>query len=224
MKVLVFDSGPLINLSMNGLLSVLEKLKEKWSGVFVMTHFVKQEVHDRPMHIAQFELGALRVGELLAKKILVLPESIGVSRGELEEETRTVMECANKSFVADGHPIRIVSDAEMSCFALAQLLKKKGHQVMIAIDERTARLLTEKPENIEELMSRKLHQRVRLEKRCISNLQGIPCIRSSELVYVAYKKGHIPLKDPNALEALVYATKFKGAAISWDEINILKKL
>ena len=49
-------------------------------------------------------------------------------------------------------------------------------------------------------------------------------IRSSELVYVAYKKGFIKLNDKRALEALLYATKYKGCAISWEEIEQLKRL
>jgi len=49
-------------------------------------------------------------------------------------------------------------------------------------------------------------------------------IRSSEIVYAAYKKGIIKIKGKKALEALLYATKFKGAAISFEEIDILKRL
>jgi hypothetical protein len=50
-------------------------------------------------------------------------------------------------------------------------------------------------------------------------------IRSSELVYVAYKKGIINLgNNKKVLEALLYATKFKGSSISFEEINELKRL
>ena len=49
-------------------------------------------------------------------------------------------------------------------------------------------------------------------------------IRSSELVYVAYKKGLVSLKGRRVLEALLYATKFKGSSISFEEIEELKGL
>jgi UDP:flavonoid glycosyltransferase YjiC (YdhE family) len=119
--------------------------------------------------------------------------------------------------------MQVVSDAEMSCLALANEMKKQNHDVLVAIDERTARMLSEKPENLEQTMSAHLHKRVRFEGN-LNIIKDIKIVRSSELVYVAYKKGLIDLKDPESLEALIYATKYKGAAISWDEINQLKKL
>lgn len=224
MKLLIFDSGPLINLSMNGLLETLEKLKASFKGKFIVTLPVQSEVCERPSHIPQFEWGALSIQNLIAKKILETPDVLGITPKELEIKTREVMDCANHSFRADNHWITIVSEAEMSCIACAQLAKKKGHEPLLVIDERTARLLCEAPENIEKLMAQKLHRPVQMEKRCSVEFSNLPCTRSSELVYAAYKKGLISVKDPKTLEALIYATKFKGAAISWEEINILKKL
>ena len=54
--------------------------------------------------------------------------------------------------------------------------------------------------------------------------KGFGIIRSAELVYVAYKKGLIKLKDGNVLNALLYAVKFKGAAISGDEIREIERM
>ncbi len=224
MKLLIFDSGPLINLSMNGLLGILEKLKTHFKGKMVITPPVRAEVCERPSRIPQFELGALSINALIEKKVIELPESIGINAKQLEVQTRNAMDCANHSFRADNHWITLVSDAEMSCIALAQLAKKEGHEPLLVIDERTARLLCEAPENIERLMASKLHRPVIMEKRCSTEFRNLSCIRSSELVYAAYKKGLISLTDQKTLEALIYATKYKGAAISWEEINILKKL
>ena len=41
---------------------------------------------------------------------------------------------------------------------------------------------------------------------------------------MAYKNKFLKLRDKHALEALLYATKFKGCAISWEEIKQLKRL
>ena len=49
-------------------------------------------------------------------------------------------------------------------------------------------------------------------------------IRSTELVFVAYKKGIINIHGKNVLDALLYATKFKGSSISFEEIEELKKV
>jgi hypothetical protein len=44
-------------------------------------------------------------------------------------------------------------------------------------------------------------------------------------MYVAWKKGIIPLKDGiTVLDALLFALKFKGCAISGDEIKEIKKI
>ena len=224
MKLLIFDSGPLINFSLNGMLSVLDSLKENFEGRFIITEEVKKEVYERHLHISQFEWGALKIGDLVTRRIIEMPESIGISQREIDLVTRELMDCANRSFRTNQHPITIVSDAEISCIALAKIAKEKGHDSMLVIDERTARLLCEDPKNIEKLMSQKLHTNVTMDPKCMNKFQNIKCIRSPELAYVAYKKNLITIKDARALDALINATKFKGAAISWDEIKILKKL
>lgn len=223
-KVLILDSGPLINLSMNGLLYILENLRKSFDGKFLITKNVKEEVYDRPLKIKRFELEALRIEELLNLKILELPQSVGINENELDRETKEIMNIANYSFKAEGQWINIISPAETSCLALSSLLTKKGIDNIIAIDERTARILSEKPENLEKLMSNKLHKRVTLENQNIKKLEKLRFIRSSELVYVAYKKGLARVKGKKALEALIYATKFKGASISWDEVDALRKM
>ena len=73
-------------------------------------------------------------------------------------------------------------------------------------------------------MSSKLHKKITTNKKNLAVFSKFRFIRSTELVYVAYKKGILKVNGAKALEAALYATKFKGAAVSWDEINILKKL
>ena len=82
MKVLILDSGALINLSMNGLLYVLEELKN--TGVkLVITSDVKYETVDRPAGIPRFELGALTINNLIINKTLETPEDFGISKEKL---------------------------------------------------------------------------------------------------------------------------------------------
>ena len=85
-KALIFDSGTLINLSMNGLLDIIVKLKENFDGKFLITEEVKYEIVDRPIGISRFELGALRVQKLINDGVIELPQAIGVS----EETIRIV--------------------------------------------------------------------------------------------------------------------------------------
>lgn len=224
MKALIFDSGPLINFSMNGLLYTLEKLKNAFSGKFIITNEVKYEVCERPLNVKRFQLGAMRIQKLIDSKVLESPDVVGVRSETIRKETKRLMNFSNNSFKANGKFIKIVSPAEVSCLALSSELNKKEINNLIAIDERTARMLCEKPINLEKIMSRRLHKKVQLVDSKLEELEKIKLIRSSELIYVAHKKGLTNIKGPKALEALLYGTKFKGSSISFDEINVLKKL
>lgn len=224
MKALIFDSGPLINLSMNGLLFILEDLKKDFDGKFLITESVRREVVDKPMNVQKFELGAVRIQNLIDKGVLEAPSSMGINPDKIRADTERIRIAANHSIRLRSQPITIVSDAEMSCIALANELKKHGVDVLVAVDERTTRILSEAPTELERIMSSKLHHDIKVDIRNLGDFKSIKFIRSSELVYVAYKKGFIELQGNKVLEALVYATKFKGAAISFDELDQLKKM
>jgi hypothetical protein len=223
-KALIFDSGAIINLSMNGLLYILEELKKDFEGRFIITEEVKYEVIDRPIKVQRFELEALRVQQLLKEKVLEPPESLGISNSEIQRETKNLLEIANHTISSNGRWVEVVSGAEMSCLALNSILQKKGIECIIAIDERTTRILSEKPENLKKIMSDKLHMNISLAEGNLEKLSNFKFIRSSEIGYVAFKKNLLHLKDKKALEAVLYATKFKGSSISFDEINELKNL
>jgi len=223
MKALIFDSGALINLSMNGLLYVLELLKRDFDGKFLITKQVKYEVVDRPMGIQKFELGALRVQNLIDQRVLEFPDSLGISDETINKKTKEFMQKSNHALLYKRNWMEIVSDAEMSCLALSSELEKKDMDCVIAIDERTTRMLCEDPRELIGIMTNKLHQRVKISNKPYPPNE-FKFLRSSELVYVAFKKGYINLQGKQALEALLYATKFKGSSISFEEIDQLKKL
>lgn len=224
MKVLIFDSGALINLSMNGLLYVLEDLKKKFNGKFIITEPVKYETVDRPLGIERFELGAIEVKNLIDSGVLEMPASLNIDQTELRKLTKEFFDQANHLMQIHGNWTQLVAEAEMSCLALSAILNEKGIENMVAIDERTTRTMCENPAHLERLMSEKLHQPVKLVNPDYEGFSKFRFIRSSELIYVAYKKGIIKLNGNKVLEALLYATKFKGSSISFEEINILKKM
>ena len=126
MKALILDSGPLINFAMNGLLDLLEELKKKFNGKFLITKKVYYEVVERPSEIQRFELGALQIKALVEKKVLEFPSSIEIDESILERETQELTDIANHYLQAAGSWIKIVSDAEMSCLALSDELTKIG--------------------------------------------------------------------------------------------------
>jgi len=223
-KAVVFDSGTLINLSMNGLLYILEELKQLNSIKFFITHYVKNETVNRPIGIPRFELGALRIQNLIENKTIEMPESINIPNSQIESITQDLLDKANHTVQSNGKWINIVSNAEMSCLALSMILTRNNVENFIAIDERTTRILSEKPQNLKEIMEKKLHQEIKIDEKNFSDFKDFKFIRSTELVYVAHKKGILDVAGAKALEAALYATKFHGSSVSFEEINVLKRL
>jgi len=223
-KAIIFDASTLISLSMNGLLGELESLKKIFSGKFIITKDVKREVIDKPITIKRFELEALQVKDLLDRKVIEMPVCVGVKDEEISKITEELKGIANNTFMARGRAIKIIDSGETSCLAVSKILSEKKIESVIALDERTLRMLCEKPENVDKLFQRKLHSKVTCKSENFKFFKGFKFIRSSELIYVAYKKGIIKLKGSLVLDALLYALKFKGCAISGDEIREIKAI
>lgn len=223
-KAIIFDSSTLINMMMNGLHDILRKLKKIFPGKFLITSKIKFETVDRPINNKQFELGALKVSRLIEEKVLELPESIGISSNELKIKTQQLLEEANHVFSARGEFLHIIDEGEASCLALSLIAKEKGIENIIAIDERTTRMLAENPENLQKLFNRKFHTNIKMFRDKLPEIREIKIIRSSELIYIAWKKKLVELGNGRALDALLYATKFKGSSISREEIEEIKRL
>ena len=223
MKYLIFDAGPIISLTMAGLLPVLEKLKKIFPGEFIITPQVKREIVDKPLKIKKYKLEAIQVKNLLEKGIIKLSSDI-ISDQRLESEVKKILKIANGVLrtTKDKEKINIIHKGEASCLAFSNLCRQNS---VIVIDERTTRILTESPGNLEKLMERKLHTPLELELSLLKDFKNFKFIRSTELIFLAYKKNLISMKkDRNLLDALLYGLKFKGAAISGKEIEEIKKL
>jgi len=229
-KIIIFDASTLITLVMNGLTEELRSLKKIFSGKFIITNEVKKEIVDKPITIDRFKLEALRLKQLIDEKILEMPVAVKVKDEEISKETNKILSTANNIFIGQvrgNHPprtIKIIDLGEASCLALSKILTQKGIENILAVDERTTRMLGEKPENLQQLLERKLRSRIDLKEKNFEFFKGFNFIRSAELVYVANKKGLVKLKNHVVLDALLYAVKFKGCAISMDEIKEMKRL
>lgn len=223
-KAILFDASTLITFAMNGLLPEFRRLKEVFGGRFIITDEVKYEVIDRPLNVKRFELEAMKVNQLLTDGVLEGYEVFGVNKSEITKGTEKMMNIANSMFVGDRGDIDLIHKGESSCLALSRILDKKKIPHLIAVDERTTRMLSEKPDNLRKLLERKLHTKITLKKKEFKYFQGFRIIRSAELVYIVYKKKLIGLRDKKLLDALLYAVKFKGCSISDQEIAEIKKI
>lgn len=224
MKAIIFDASTLITLAMNGLLSEFKDLRKSFDGKFIITNAVKKEAIDNPLKIKRFELEALKIKNLLDEKVLELPQSLGIKQEDVMKLTQSLLDEANSFFSGNGKDIHIIDVGEATCLALSKLLDNQGVENIMAIDERTMRMLCEKPENLRELLEKKLHMKIILKKIKTTNFTKCKIIRSSELIYIAYKKGLVRLKGDNVLDALLYAVQFKGCSISHEEIEEIKRL
>jgi hypothetical protein len=223
MKYVIFDAGPIISLTMNGMIGVIESLRDGFDGEFIITHQVRREVVDRPLTIKKYELEAILVQNLIDKKILKMADEF-VSRQKIDKEMKNILrEAGGILRVSEtGEKINLIHEGEASCIAFSRICGEKN---VIVIDERTTRLITEAPESLERMMEKKLHTPLVLEPSLVKKFRNFKYIRSSELLFVAFKKGLIPLKqEKQVLDALLYGVKFNGTAISSHEIEEMKKM
>jgi len=219
MKALIFDSSSIISLTLNDLLFILEPLKKAFDGEFFITQQVKYELVDRSLKIRRFKLGSLMIKNLIDKQVLKVK-----SNDFIKKEKGRLLDIANNTFKVDKIGMELIHAGEASCLALYNFLPttKKA----IVMDERTTRMLCESPENLHKLLENKHHTRIQPNKNNYKEFNKFKIIRSSELAYIAYKKGIIdlPSTKKEALEALFYGLKYKGCTISHNEINVAKSL
>ncbi|MEM4703059.1 MAG: hypothetical protein QXP53_01060 [Candidatus Pacearchaeota archaeon] len=213
MKALVFDSSSIITLALNDLLYILEPLKKVFGGDFYITKTIKEELIDYSIQTKKFMLEALMIQNLVEKKIIKVYQQ--------KVEIGKLLNAANKIFKVDDRFVNLIHEGEASCLALYKTLETEKKAVVI--DERTTRMLCEAPEQLHRLLEKKLHTRLKADKLSYQIFKNIKIIRSSELAFIALKKNIIKFRasKQKILEALLYALKFKGCAISTKEIEEL---
>jgi|TARA_B100001971_G_scaffold182125_1_gene179257 predicted nucleic acid-binding protein len=221
MRAIVFDSGPIITLTTNGLLGLLVELKSRYQGTFYIPEGVKNELVTHPLQTKKFKFEALQILRLLESGHLKMYDAPG-----LRKKTIHLLDIANRILFARNHPLRVIQFAEMNALAAAIEMKAEA----LVVDERTTRMLIESPEELARRMRKKLHTKVTIDKKALNEFQklveGIKVLRSTELVMVAYEKGlldkfKLKIDKPREtlLSALLWALKLQGAAISDQEIN-----
>tara|TARA_Y100000310_G_C20644440_1_gene795764 strand:+ start:698 stop:1387 length:690 start_codon:yes stop_codon:yes gene_type:complete len=221
MRAIVFDSGPIITLTTNGLLGLIVELKKQYKGTFYIPDGVKNELIIHPLQTKKFKFEALQIMRLLESGQLQTYDVPG-----LRKKTMHLLDLANRILYARNHPLRVIQFAEMNALAAAIHMKADA----LVVDERTTRMLIESPEELARRMRKKLHTKVTLDKKALNEflklVEGIKVLRSTELVMVAYEKGlldkfKLKIDKPREtlLSALLWALKLQGAAISTQEID-----
>ncbi|HLC95707.1 MAG TPA: hypothetical protein VJH97_00085 [Candidatus Nanoarchaeia archaeon] len=226
MKMLFFDSGPLISLTLNNLLWLIEPLKNKFKGSFCITKDVKTELVDTPLRIRRFEFEALQNIHYIDSGVLEVVDS-----QRIDDKTKQLCELANSCFRAKSNWMTLVHTGEVSTIAACLEL---GADVLV-LDERTARLLIEDPLKLRNIMQHKLHTRIDAHKENLKKFRNltknIKLIRSSELVSIAFELGLLDRFKPNLpdgrrtlLESVLWGVKLDGCSISTREIEQLLRI
>lgn len=221
MKALVFDTGPIISLTLNNLLWLLDALKEISKARFYITEHVKKELVDFPLNMTKrYKFEALQVLRYIEDGTLEV-----VSSEEINRATSDILSLANNCYSAFDHNINLVHPAEISAIAL--YLQKKADAFVV--DERTTRLLVEDQKRLRYILSHRLHTKIAENKNSLNEFKRITrdvkIIRSSELVAIAYEKGLLnkyKLKTQSKevlLESVLWGIKLNGCSISRSEIE-----
>ena len=226
MKSIVFDAGPVISLTTNNLLWLLEELKKKYKGEFYLAEAAKRELIDMPLETKKFKFEALQVLRCINEDILKI-----IQNSELEEETISLINLANNCFNAQGNWLRLVHYADMAGLSACIRLNADA----FVVDERTARLLVENPDRLVSILKDTLHTDIKINKDNLEEFRrrtkNIKLIRSVELVAVAYEQGllnkylpDIPDAKRTLLESVLWGVKLNGCAVSRDEIDQIIRL
>ncbi len=227
MKALVFDAGPIISLTTNNLLWLLEPMRRHFGGRFYIPKSVKRELIDTPLQGNKFKYQAFQVLHEVATDVLQIAASDQILR-----KAKHLEDLANSIFKAQGNWIKIVDFAEMESLSATLFLNAQA----VVVDERTTRLLVEAPSLLKEHLERRLHQPITVETSRLKEFQrftkDIHLFRSVEFITIAYELGLFntfmqPLQDavldPQKilLESLVWSVKMSGCSVSKDELHDL---
>lgn len=215
----VCDSSSLIALTEAGLLGALISIKMKMKGDLFITKGVEGESIDYPINVPEYSFAAVRLKRALDSKMFKLIE---YSVGTLD----TVLHSANNMFYTD-RPFHLVDEGEAEMIAAAV----DNGLTTLLMDERTTRALIEAPMDLKKHLEEEFHIDIRVNQDMYSEFhkitENLVVIRSAEIIALANDKGYFKKYkelSEEAYEAALYAIKFKGCAIGFDEIKELAKL
>ncbi|MCX6802469.1 MAG: hypothetical protein NT067_05165 [Candidatus Diapherotrites archaeon] len=218
MKSIVFDSSTLISLSSSCLFNAVGELFKASGLEAVISSGVEAESVLTPINIKRLELNAMRIRHGIESgwiRIAGLDESVNSEVTELAGK-------ANSCFFTSLGNITLLHRGEAEALVLAE----KTGAVVLAMDERTTRMIVEEPERLRKLLEKRHECRVQknqaVSEEISKRFRGLKIVRSSEIAVLAFEKGFLSKEigeGEKALEAALYSLKYQGCAISSEEIE-----
>ncbi len=214
---IVLDASVLISLSQMCGLGVISYLSRLRGIPFIIPPGVRHEAVSHPLHVRRFALSALRINRLIDHHHVRVEATSNLSR-----TTRSILSVANRLFSVGGKPLRLVDEGEAECLAL--LMGMKGGA--LAIDEKTTRVLIERPLSLVQTIRGEYAQSVSVNEQGLRGWQRmlppITVLRSTELIAVAADHGYFSDYGPlerQALSASLYAVRNAGCSITEKELD-----
>ncbi len=218
MKI-VFDSGVIISFSETCFLSLFKDIKEV-IGEFIITKNVHFECVGKVKHVMRFKLSSVKIEKEINSHVF----DVYKSDKQLDEATNKIMYLTNNMFFVRGKPLKIIQIGEAESLALLGLTDAS----YLAVDERTTRMLVEQPHSLIEIFKRKYKtNKVNFDEqkyiKFVELIGNVNAIRSVDLLFFAFKKNLLSnvFNDKESLKGALYAMKFKGCSVSFEEINEL---
>jgi len=215
----VCDSSSLISLTDSGLIGALMLVEQRMKGDLLVTAGVIGESITNPMKVPEYSFSAVRLKRAL--------DSGAFGIVEFSDNTfDRILNSANNMFYTS-RPFHLVNhgEAEMLAAAIDNSL------TTLLMDERTTRALIEAPMELKNHLEEEFRIRINVNRDMYAEFKGmtdgLQVIRSAEIVALANEKGYFKkYKDlsDKAYEAALYAVKFNGCAIGFDEIKELAML
>jgi hypothetical protein len=224
MSNLIFDTSAIISIATNNLLDILEQLKKKFKGDFIISNAVKQEILDYPLTTKKYKLEAVMISNLIQNNIFRIHSNINI-----EKKTMNLLDACNNIFFAHNNPIKILDKAEVEALVLTQIL-----QGVYVVDERNIRLLVEDYKKLALLLERKLDTKITINNQNVkllkAEIKDVNIIRSTELMTVAFELGLFKeyenkyASKREILDGILWGLRLRGCAISTEEIIELLKI
>lgn len=214
----VIDTGTMITLSSTCLINVFKNFVKHNNIELLVSNEVSEESVWKPISNKRFALNASRIKHLFNEgTIKVINADSNIRTIEAK-----ILELTNNSFRTDFGPITILQRGEAEALALAKVHGAKA----LFIDERTTRSLLENPLRLKQVLEKRQHKNIVMDKKRVQEFQqmfsSIKVFRSVDIIAFAYEQDLFDGELDHGkleLEAALFAAKFAGCAVSEMEIT-----
>jgi len=212
----ICDSSTLISLAETGTLDALAFLKQNAGARFFVPPAVIFESIQRPEEITAFAFSAFKIEKALDQGTL---ERLPSKRAPAK--TKDILRHSNNVFSVNRQPLKIIQTGEAEALAAYEEMQAKA----ILVDEKTTRLFIEDPALLQQSLEQEYRGNVKRNDDALNSLKkllnGMNCIRSTEILAIAFEKGYFEgfkKNEEKAFHAALYAVRKAGCSITTHEL------